>query len=118
MSIQLTNQFGTITYDKQVLAQVAYQAAMECYGLVGIGYKSKVNGIVELLKGENVTKGVKTEEMEDGKIYIELYVIMQYGTNISTVANNVIDRVKYTVEKITSLNVGKIDINVQGIRVK
>ena len=51
-------------------------------------------------------------------IAIELYVILQYGTNISTVANNIIDRVKYTVEKITSINVSKIDINVQGIRVK
>ena len=58
------------------------------------------------------------EELEDNTISIELYVILQYGTNISTVANNIIDRVKYTVEKITSINVSKIDINVQGIRVK
>ena len=63
-------------------------------------------------------KGVVVEELEDNTISIELYVILQYGTNISTVANNIIDRVKYTVEKITSINVSKIDINVQGIRVK
>ena len=75
-------------------------------------------GIVELLKGENAFKGVVVEELEDNTISIELYVILQYGTNISTVANNIIDRVKYTVEKITSINVSKIDINVQGIRVK
>ena len=53
-----------------------------------------------------------------GSIEIDKQVISQYGTNISTVANNIIDRVKYTVEKITSINVSKIDINVQGIRVK
>ena len=70
------------------------------------------------MKGENATKGVKVDELEDNTIAIELYVIIQYGTNISTVANNIIDRVKYTVEKMTAINVSKIDINVQGIRVK
>ncbi|EPZ60179.1 asp23 family protein [[Clostridium] sordellii ATCC 9714] len=58
------------------------------------------------------------QELEDGTIAIELYVIMQYGTNISTVANNIIDKVKYTLEKMTAIKVSKIDVNVQGIRVK
>ena len=89
---------------------------MESYGLVGLAHKSK--GIVELLKGENGFKGVSIEELDDNTIAIELYVILQYGTNISTVANNIIDKVKYTVEKLTEVKVSKIDINVQGIRVK
>jgi uncharacterized alkaline shock family protein YloU len=116
MSAKINNEFGTIEIDKQVISQIAYKSAMESYGLVGLAYKTK--GIVELLKGENVTKGVSVQELEDGTIAIELYVIMQYGTNISTVANNIIDKVKYTIEKMTALKVSKIDVNVQGIRVK
>lgn len=112
----ITNQYGYIKIDNQVIAQIAYRAAMESYGLVGLAYKSK--GIVELLKGENATKGVRVEAIDEDTIAIELYVIIQYGTNISTVANNIIERVKYTVETNTSLKVSKIDINVQGIRVK
>ena len=88
MSAKIVNQYGSIEIDKQVISQVAYRAAMESYGLVGLGYKSK--GIVELLKGENAFKGVVVEELEDNTISIELYVILQYGTNISTVANNII----------------------------
>ncbi len=116
MSIKISNQYGEIEIDKQVISQITYKAAMESYGLVGLAFKSK--GIVELLKGENVFKGVVINELEDNTISIELYVILQYGTNISTVANNIIDKVKYTVEKMTSAKVSKIDINVQGIRVK
>ncbi len=116
MSAKVTNQYGSIEIDNQVIAQVVYRAAMESYGLVGLAYKSK--GIVELLKGENATKGVRVEEVEEDAIAIELYVIIQYGTNISTVANNIIDRVKYVVEKMTGVRVTRIDINVQGIRVK
>lgn len=112
----ITNQYGYIKIDNQVIAQIAYRAAMESYGLVGLAFKSK--GIVELLKGENATKGVRVEEIEEDTIAIELYVIIQYGTNISTVANNIIERVKYVVETNTNLIVSRIDINVQGIRVK
>ncbi len=116
MSVKVSNQYGVIEIDKQVISQIAYKSAMESYGLVGLAYKSK--GIVELLKGENAFKGVLIDGLEDNTIAIELYVVLQYGTNISTVANNIIDKVKYTVEKYTAVKVSKIDINVQGIRVK
>ncbi|MFI3210590.1 MAG: Asp23/Gls24 family envelope stress response protein [Peptostreptococcaceae bacterium] len=116
MSVKISNQFGNIEIDKQVISQITYKAAMESYGLVGLAFKSK--GIVELLKGENAFKGVSIDVIDENAIEIELYVILQYGTNISTVANNIIDKVKYTVENMTSVQVSKIDINVQGIRVK
>ena len=131
MTTKVNNEYGCIEIDKHVIAQIAYRAAMESYGLVG--FSQKIKGIVELLKGDNATKGVKIYETEDNKIdsdqnkqesskdnkiEIELFVIMQYGINISTVANNIIERVKYSVENTTSIKVSKIDVNVQGIRVK
>ena len=110
------NKYGCIEIDKQVIAQVVYRAAMESYGLVG--FSQKIKGIVELLKEGNIAKGVKVVELEDNTIEIELSVIMQYGINIATVANNIIERVKYSVENDTAIKVSKIDVNVQGIRVK
>lgn len=112
------NKYGAIQINKNVISQIAHQSAMESYGLVGFGYKTKSNGIVELLKGENISKGVAVTELEDGTLEIELYVIMQYGTNIQTVAENIIDKVKYNIEKFTGIKVSKINVNVQSIRVK
>ena len=91
---------------------------IEFLELVVAKANESLNKTPELLKGDNATKGVKIYETEDNKIEIELYVIMQYGINISTVANNIIERVKYSVENTTSIKVSKIDVNVQGIRVK
>ena len=102
MTTKVNNEYGCIEIDKHVIAQIAYRAAMESYGLVG--FSQKIKGIVELLKGDNATKGVKIYETEDNKIEIELFVIMQYGINISTVANNIIERVKYSVENTTLLH--------------
>ena len=90
---------------------------MECYGLVGMASKNKSTGIVELLQGPNGSKGVKVDIAEE-TVSIELFVIIQYGTKISVVADNIIDRVKYYVENQTGLKVSKIDINVQGVRVQ
>jgi len=42
---------------------------------------------------------------------------VQYGTKISVVADNLIDRVKYDVEHQTGLKVKKVCVNIQGVRV-
>ena len=36
MSTKVNNQYGSIEIDKQVISQIAYRAAMESYGLVGL----------------------------------------------------------------------------------
>ena len=113
----LANDKGNVYIDKEVVAKIASQAAMECYGLVGMASKNKSTGIVELLQGPNGSKGVKVDIAEE-TVSIELFVIIQYGTKISVVADNIIDRVKYYVENQTGLKVSKIDINVQGVRVQ
>ena len=49
MATKVNNEYGCIEIDKHVIAQIAYRAAMESYGLVG--FSQKIKGIVELLKG-------------------------------------------------------------------
>jgi uncharacterized alkaline shock family protein YloU len=43
-------------------------------------------------------------------------VIVEYGLNLAEVASTVRSRVQYTVEKLTGLTVGAIQIHVQGVR--
>ena len=48
---------------------------------------------------------------------MDLYIVVEFGTKISTIADNIISKVKYTVENLTGLKVKKVNINVQGVRV-
>ncbi|KGG81126.1 Asp23/Gls24 family envelope stress response protein [Caloranaerobacter azorensis] len=114
---KLSNKFGTINIDDNVLAVIAGLSAMECYGLVGMASRNATDGLVELLKKEHLTKGVKVYT-DDNRIIIDLYVIVQFGTKISVVANNIIEKVKYNIESLTGLIVEKVNINVQGVRVQ
>lgn len=114
---KLTNEYGSINIDENVIETIAGLAAIESYGLVGMSSKNATDGLVELLKKEHVKKGVKVYA-DDERIIVDLYVVVQFGTKISAVADNIIDKVKYNIESMTGLKVDKVNINVQGVRVQ
>lgn len=116
MSVIQQKSLGKIDYSDEFLSNLAGLASMDCYGIVGMASQKAMDGIVELLKGENLNKGVKITT-ENDSVRIQLYVIVEYGVSISAVALNVIDTVKYKVESITGLSVDKVDVTVNGIRV-
>lgn len=116
MSVKFENEIGTIYINTDVISTIASVAAMECYGLVGMASKSATDGFVKLLKKDNIHRGVKIN-LEDNSVIIDLYVIIQFGTKISVVANNIIDKVKYNVENQTGTKVKKVNINIEGVRV-
>lgn len=115
MSAKLTNNYGYINVEDDVIATIAGVSAMECYGIVGMASKNATDGFFELLKWENLAKGVKVAA-EGSEISIDLHVILQYGIKISVVASNIIEKVKYNIENITGLNVNKVNVFVQGVR--
>lgn len=116
MAVIQQKSLGKIVYSDEFISNLAGLASMDCYGIVGMASQKAMDGIVELLKGENLNKGVKITT-ENESIRIQLFVIVEYGVSISAVASNVIDTVKYKVESITGLNVEKVDVTVNGIRV-
>ena len=116
MIIDNNSNLGIVNISKDAISKIVHKSVMESYGFIGFGYKER--DILEILKGENITKGVNISENEDGSIDIEIYVVVQYGVNIETVANNSIEKIRYDIKNITSLNVNKITVNVQGVKVK
>ncbi|MCR1898161.1 Asp23/Gls24 family envelope stress response protein [Irregularibacter muris] len=116
MPAKISNELGNIYISEDLLANIAGLAAMECYGLVGMASKRGKDGIVELLKREHLSKGVKVVE-NNGRLTIDLFVIIEFGIKISVVADNIIDKVKYSLEHLTGLKVEKVNVNVESVRV-
>ncbi len=117
MTIKIVNTLGDILIDENVIGKLAGVSAMECYGLVGMVSKNATSGLVKLLKNEKLNKGVEIKAYEEG-IIIDLYVIIQFGTKISVVAENIIEQVKFNVEKQTGLEVKKVNLNIEGVKTK
>ena len=53
----------------------------------------------------------------NNKLDIDFHVIVSYGVNIPTVAENLISNVRYRVEEFTGLEIDKINIYVEGVKV-
>ena len=51
------------------------------------------------------------------KLVIDFHVIVSYGVNITAVTDNLISSVKYRVEDFTGLEVERINVYVEGVRV-
>lgn len=53
----------------------------------------------------------------NNKLILDFHVIVAYGVSIITVCDNLINNVKYKVESFTGLEIEKINIFVEGVRV-
>ena len=117
MTGNISNDNGNIVIEDEVVAQYAGQAALDCFGIVGMATISVRDGLAKLLKGESVSKGVNVKIDENNELVIDFHIIVAYGVSISTVANNLINTVKYQVEDYTGMKVKAINVYVEGVRV-
>lgn len=116
MNGRMNNSLGSIVIDSNVIATYAGSVAVECFGIVGMASVNMKDGLVKLLKKENLERGINVR-VADNKITLDFHVIVSYGVSISAVANNLLDNVKYKLESFTGMEVEKINIFVEGVRV-
>ena len=75
------------------------------------------DGLVSLLKIDSMTRGINVSLDDNNKLVLDFHVIVAYGVSISAVSDNLIDNVKYKVEEFTGLEIEKINIYIEGVRV-
>lgn len=113
---KLFTEHGNITIGEEVIARISGTTAMECYGVVGMAARNVKDGLVQLLMLDSLTKGIGVE-INDNKLSLSFHIIVEYGVKISAVADNLISTVKYKVKEQVGLDVEKINIYIEGVRV-
>jgi uncharacterized alkaline shock family protein YloU len=106
---------GRITVSPKAIAALAAHAAARSYGVVGMASKNLVDGLAQAL-APDPTYGVEIRVVGD-QIMVDLFIIVEYGTRISTVANSVANTVKYQIEKTIGTPVGAVNVHIQDLRV-
>ena len=107
---------GIVQISNDVLADLAGMAALEGYGIVGMASPSLRDGVAQLLSREKLRKGVVIANEEEG-VHVDLYVVMEHGTNLAQVSANLAERVKYVLTSYADVAVSDVGIHVQGIKV-
>lgn len=107
---------GKVHVAPRAIATIASEAVLSCYGVVGMSAATLREGIAEILQMDKVHRGVEVRVVE-GRIVVDLYVVIEYGTRISEVAHNVMETVKFAVERSLGMNVAEVNVHVQGLRI-
>jgi uncharacterized alkaline shock family protein YloU len=110
-----SNTLGNIFVSYRAIATVACQSSLSSYGVVGLAAKNLAEGLVQVLV-KDPTLGVEVHFINKS-ISIDLYIIVEYGTRIKTVATTVSENVKYQVEKTIGLPVSHVNVHVRGLRI-
>ena len=97
------------------MATIANHATLNSYGVVGLSSKNLVNGLAQVLRPDN-KRGVEVHVDRD-EITIDLYVVIEYGVRIAEVARNIIENVKFSVERAMGVPITAVNVHVQGLRV-
>lgn len=111
----LDTSIGKIYIEKEIISLYAGSACMTTGGVVGMAGMNVKTGVYKLLKKEYLAKGVETEII-DNKLKLDLHIIVASEVKIETVANNIIEIVKYEVETFTGLEICELNIFVEGVK--
>ena len=105
---------GSIQISEDVVASVTGMAVLEVEGVCGLSSTIGTD-IAEMLGMKTLSKGVRLSSTESGALRIDCDVVAKFGQNIFELAKNVQENVKSSVESVTGLTVGEVNVAVCGI---
>lgn len=110
----LNQNASSVKISDEVICTIASIAIKDVNGVMGLG-ASYVSGIAQkLVKKTPAPKGIKVSTGEDS-VVIDISVNVEYGVNIPSVAWDVQDSVKKSVEAMTGLTVEKVNVHIVGV---
>jgi len=110
-----TNPLGNIYISHRAIATVVSQSMQLSYGVVGLAAKNLAADLANAIIKDPLL-GVDIH-FDDKILDIDLYIIVEYGTRIKSVAAYVADNVRYQVEKTIGLQVNHVNVHVRGLRI-
>lgn len=109
------DKLGRIKVSPAAIAALVTEAVKECYGVVGMSSRSRLNDLAGSLH-RSARRGVDISEGDNGVI-VDVYVVVEYGTRISEVAAGVMRRIHFSLTQSAGIPVQAVNVHVQGLRV-
>lgn len=107
------NELGVLRIHKNVISSISSIAATEIEGVKRVGRDLK-NGLFEAIT-QKYFSTIKVDISKNEEVKVEIPLIIKYGYNIPDIAGRVQENVRQALEKMSSLCIKDINVNVQGI---
>lgn len=110
-----TTTSGSIYVSHRAISSIAYHSTLSSYGVVGLAAKNLADSLSNVLVKDPL---LGVDVVFDGsEINIDIFVIVEYGMRITSVATSVSNTVKYQIENMTGLTVKQVNIHIRGLRI-
>ena len=114
MELQNLNRSGeSLHISTEVIAKIAKCAALEVEGVADVACSTQ-NKVKELLEAASIQNPVQVE-MHDGMAAITVNLVVWFGVRIPLIAEKVQENVKATVQSMTNVAVGSVDLVIAGV---
>ena len=107
------DEMGDINIAEEVLAVIAAATAIEVEGVSALA-SGLGSDLAELVGRKVLSRGVRLH-VEEGKVKVDVAILVQYGSVVPEVARNVQEAVMSAIENTSGLTVSAVNINVAGV---
>lgn len=112
-----SNSLGEIHINHSVVASIVRLAALDVVGVAEVCTSGGiVDGIAEIFSKKNDERGIQIDKDEVGDYKIRVRVILNFGVELAAVGNEIQQKISEQVEKMTSKNVARVDVIIDGVR--
>lgn len=117
IAFEKVEEVGTVKIANEVIMTIASQAIIDIKGVAVA--TSFAEDIVDKIVKKNTQRGIRIFSNEEtGAIDVEIHVNVAYGTNILEISWAVQEAVRKNITAMTDVNVGKINVCVDGVVVE
>ena len=113
--MKIQTEKGLVRVTSDVYSNLTGAVATSCYGVKGMAFRSRTDGLVHLLRRESMSKGVKIIYNEDQSISIDLHIIVDNGVNLMAVSRSIMSEVRYIVSRTTGAEVRSVDVCIDSM---
>jgi len=108
---------GDVTYDDKVIQKIIGVAIEQIDGLLTVDGGFFSNAKEKLVNTDDVTAGIETE-VGKKQVAVDMDVVIEYGRDITEVAEKIRKVIRDEVAKMTHLDVIEVNIHVVDVKTK
>ncbi len=116
MLIDKKTNYGKINISLDAIASIVGESIKNVFGVVGLGSKRTLQDNLNVLFNKETYKDGVVVKKEKDKYIVDIYVVLSYGVKVSEVLSELVEQVRYNLQKAFDVKFKTINCYVQDIQ--
>lgn len=114
--LKLETPLGETNISEEYFANLVGHAASECFGVSGMAMTNATQGLRSIITRRDAPdQGVRVRTVS-GRLVVDLHIVVTFGVNIAAIVKSIVNKVRYTVEDATGMEVARVNVFVDSMK--